>query len=491
MPQILEETLVKLSEPLSDEAIALSALDQQAQRNYAKLLLVFKLDQSSNINNIVYHLKQGLGVALSENPEFASTVAPLPDSDRKELELLLGPESGTPFKVVNHTVTATENAAEDKHAWIYGSYSDLAEQHFPLTDIPHELLFLPIPTSEDAPAAGIPAFPIQLNFIEGGLIMGICWHHTVCDANGVSILVNSWVRHTKTSVTQGAVGPSIIPPEQTRERWRLDQGAKDATIDQLTDYVVDPVIRAPLSPDSAHLLDRHDPVGPHTISVWHFSAEALKSLRESLAQPMSEGEARFTQSEALSALVWKHLSVARQLHQEPTGEGTSLFTTRVDYRTRISPPFHADFIGNITEPNARVRIPLQEVCAPSTGESLATLSQAIRSKTESLDESAVRTMIGLVNNLPAVTDLTWNYNAFPGPDLAFTDMSGLDALGQDWGEPLGYPACVRSHSRETGLVYVLPKDRNGGIEIQVQCEKEALERLKADEIFTRYATFRC
>lgn len=491
MSQVLEEILVKLSEPLSDETIALSALDQQAQRNYAKLLLVFKLDQSRNIKDIVHHLKQGLGAALSENPEFASTVAPLPGSDRKELELLLGPESGVPFKVVNHTVNATENSPEDKHPWKYGSYSDLAEQHFPLADIPHDVLFLPIPTSEDAPATTISAFPIQLNFVDGGLIMGICWHHTVCDAHGVSNLVNSWVHHTKMSITQGTVGPPKIPPEQTRERWRLDYGSKDATIDQLTDYVVDPVIRSPLSPDSAHLLDRHDDVDSHTISVWHFSTDTLKSLRDSLAQPMSEGEARFTQSEALSALIWKHLSLARQLNQDPSGEGTSLFTTRVDYRTRISPPLHPDFIGNITEPNARVRIPLQEVCAPSTGQSLATLSQAIRSAIENLDESAVRTVIGLVNNLPAVTDLTWKYNAFPGPDLGFTDMSGLDALGQDWGELLGFPICVRSHSRETGIVYVLPQDRDGGIEVQLQCENEAVERLKADDIFTRYATFRC
>jgi len=255
--------------------------------------------------------------------------------------------------------------------------------------------------------------------------------------------------------------------------------------------VIDPSMRSPLSSPSPHLLDRPDPAAATaTISTWYFNAEALHSLRNALSQIELENGAQFTQSEAVSALIWKHLSLARLLHHTAP-ESTSLFSTRIDFRARVKPPFHDEFLGNINEPNARARISLREVCAPSTPQSLAVLACVVRDAIATLSEKDMRSFIGIVETLPAVTDLAWDYNTFPGPDLAVTDLSGLDAFQQDWGAPLGHPICIRSGSREKGLVYVLPRDLDGGFEVQLQCEKEAIERLKADEVFAQYARFQC
>lgn len=489
---IEEETLLKLKEPLSDEIIRLSTLDQQAQRNYAKLLVIFKLDQRIAADDIVQHLKHGLEVALTEYPDFASTLMPVPNSDRKELELRLGADSGVPIRVLRHQGRVIDKAPNCSNLWTYGGYSELTNYHFRVADIPQELLFIPHMKPGDTPTTGLAACSIQLNIIDGGLIVGFCWHHSVCDAHSVNTLLKSWAHHTKASITQGTVGPPEIPPEQSRERWRLDYGRKDARIDQLPEYAIDSMARAPKTNDSVHFLDYPDIATiPHTISVWYFAADKLQTLRNSLSQTISESGSWFTHSEAVSALIWKHLSLARQLGDNTAGGEESLFTTRLDYRARITPPFHDKFIGNLNEPNARARVPLQEVCSPSNSQSLATLAQVIRTATGDLDEAAVRTVIGLVDSLPAVTDLTWNYNNFPGADLGVTDMSGLDTYQLDWGGALGQPTCVRSYSRERGIVYVLPQDRNGGIEVQIQCEKESLERLKSDKAFTQYAVFRC
>ncbi|KKK14384.1 hypothetical protein ARAM_000098 [Aspergillus rambellii] len=271
----MENSVVKLSVPTSEDVIKLSILDQQIMRFYAKIVNIFKLDTANNLDDVVHHLKEGLGVALSEIPDFAATLVPVPGSQRKEIELHIGPESGVQFRL---------------------------EQAYP--------------------------------------------------------------------------------------------------------------------------------------------------------------------------------------------GGTSLFTTRLDFRARTKPPFPDTFVGNINKPTARVRLPLAEVCAASTPESLVTLAEAIRVATEGTGEQAMRTLIGLVNNAAAVTDVAWNYNYFPEPDLGVTDISGIEALKQNWGTPLGTPTHIKSYSRETGLLYLFPQDQDGGFEIQIQCENEAVEALKRDDRFQQYCEFR-
>jgi hypothetical protein len=495
MAQITRETLVKLDVPLGDETIRLSTLDQQAQRNYAKLLLVFKQANDTDTAKFIKHLEYGLAKALTEIPDFASTVVPRPGSQRKELDLRLGPESGVSLRVVcqGHTFEIPQDdAGSPQHQAM--TYADLSKAGFPIAEMPIQTLFQPEEDCEDACPDGIPATRIQVNTIEGGgIILALGWHHTVSDARGVTNLFRSWSRHTKMSMSHE---PSSDAPlaftEHSQERWRLEIGTESAQLSQFPDYISCPTLRTPLREDTAHLLDRPDPTAAGAVfSTWHFSSAYLKSLRSHLSDSAVEDSSSFTQSEAVSALIWKHLSIARGLHLDAPPDATSLFSTRIDFRARTKPPFSEDFVGNINEPNATTRLSLEEVCAPSTPDSLATLAHAIRNAVGSLDEDDMRAFIGVVDGLPAVTDLTWRYNTYPGPDLAFTDMSGTDILRQDWGGDIGYPRCLRTASREKGVVYVLPQDQDGGFEVQLQSEPEAVERLKEDTTFTRYAQFVC
>jgi hypothetical protein len=485
-----ENLPVKPDTPFSDEVIRLSTLDQQAQRHYAKVLAFFRIDHGGKRDPLINQLRRGLAVSLSELPDFASKVVPVPGSTRKELQLQLGPDSAVPWRVVDYT----QQEAVPDNVWQYGSYDEIASRHFSVTDIPPERLVDPACLHVPDDAQEVPALAIQVNLIPGGLILAICWHHTVCDARSLNVLANSWARHTAASLANGDPGSPAQPAEETRERWRLSYGPRDASLADLPDYIVDAAARSPLTAGSTHLHDRIDPVGPFVISTWYFSAAALQSLRSVLAAATAANES-FTSVEAASALVWRHVTRARFL---PGGEedadrarrleGTSLFSTRLDFRARLRHPLPGDFIGNVCEPNARARVTLSEVCARGPG-ALAALASAIRAGTEAVDDAAVRAYIGLVNKLPAVTDLTWGYDLFPGPDLGVTDLSGLDSLRADWGRRLGAPERVRLATRENGLAYIFPIDHEGGFEVQVQCEAEAVERMKSDGEFTEYAAF--
>jgi len=166
------------------------------------------------------------------------------------------------------------------------------------------------------------------------------------------------------------------------------------------------------------------------MSTWHFSAEGLLLLK----QELSSDRSRFTQSEAVSALIWKRLSIARTLHR--SSAKYSLLSLVCDYRSRLRPPFAADFIGNICEPNACVRLSCSELCSES-GETLGRIAESIKEAYERMDDNAARAFVGLLKSLPAATDLTRDLDRFPGPDLVICDMSGMKDLDQDWGPNLG------------------------------------------------------
>ncbi|KAF1732899.1 BAHD acyltransferase DCR [Beauveria bassiana] len=494
----MESTSVKLSVPLGEEVIQLSTLDQQAQRAYANLVLVFKLSQNASVQDVLQGLKLGLGAALTELPDFASLVVPLPGSKRNELQLQLGPDSAVPFKIVEHAVLV--NYAENHSAMRQnGCTSDLARDEFSLASVPTEALFIQQPAAELACAKELPALVAQANVVNGGLILGLSWHHTVSDARGINTLLSSWARYTKMWATQGTIGSATAAPEPTRDRWRLIGGPRNVSVDQFSDYQINSAVRAPLSPTAVHLLDRpNTTTAAAKLSTWYFGKKALQALTTALGSVVADGSdaVHFTNSEAVSALVWKHLSLARLLHQAQEQEqeqahDTSLFSTRIDYRGRVKPAFSGAYIGNINEPNARARMRLVDVCAPSSPESLAMLAIKIREAVASMDGKAMREFVGLIEGLPAVTDLAWDFDTLPGPDLVVTDMSGLDTLQQDWGGALGRPICIRSGSREKGVAYFLPQDTEGGFEVQLQCTDDALARLQSDSLFTEYAEFRC
>jgi hypothetical protein len=486
MCQVIEKTTVGPSEPLADEVIQLSILDQHALRMWSDFVLVFKTRQNNDVDEVIHHLKHGLARALSEIPDFATTVMPMPGSTRKELELHIGPESEVPFYIVDHRACVVD--PDNCHEMLQGTFEELAADNFPLTKIPWEVFFVPRASPEDHCPEGLPSLLVQVNVIQGGLLLGITWHHTVADGRGVSRLLNAWAKGTRMSFDHEDADLPDLPTDEGRERWRLDYSSPGATIDDFAEYVVDPAARSPKS-DYPHLLDCKYPVHPDSdVSIWYFRSAAVKSLVSWLNGSGSGNAQLCTPVEALSALLWKHLSLARQLHVLMP-EGSSLFTTRIDYRRRLNPPLPHAFIGNANQPVPRTRASIREVCALSTAESLVALTQKIRSAVAENDYEMVRSMVGLVETLPSVTDLALEFNTCPGPDIAITDLSGLDIMLKDWGESLGRIFCMRVFVRHRGFAALLPQDSEGGFPLLVQCEVAAIERLKVDDTFMKYAQF--
>lgn len=479
--------IIKPKISFGEEIVELSTLDQQASRRYVDTLLIFQHTGNENVSHTVQNIENALSATLCELPDFAATVIPVLGSDRGELELRIGPESGVPFRILTHH-EAGEPSVSSPFAGM--TYSELAKGNFPFGADCNHFLFFPRDGFLHGDSEGLPVLLIQVNLVEGGLFIGVSFHHTLCDGHSMDYFLTSWARHANTPVAHQSKGPRTGGHREACDRWRLSHGRLDGDIAELPDYTIKPGQRNPSQQHKSHLLDHEEPVDLIP-STWYLGADTLTSLRTALSGAGGPQTSRhLTSSEVVSAVVWKHLSLARSLDKLPP-ETTSLFGTRIDFRSRTKPVLPESYIGNINEPHAIVRMQLKEVCSQSTSQSLAILAMAISDAIIGLNEKHMRQFIGLVNAAPCVTDVVLEADTFPGPDLIVTDTSSLQTRQHSWGKNLGQPTATRTGFRERGVVVFSPQDHSGGFEIQLNCSGVALERLKLDEIFTRYATFRC
>lgn len=493
MCQLRESTVVGLAEPLCEDTIPLSTLDQHAIRLYSKVLAGFETKETVDIGQAIEHLKEGLARALCEVPDFAANVKAVPGSKTNRLELDIGPESGVLFQAVDHRSSADEGSESCPDLLRNQTYQDLEKANFPLTTIPSRFYCVPNAKPEDEhPDEGLPALLVRANIINGGLLLGITWHHTVADGRGIGNFSRVWARETNLASNHVYADIPEPPTDGSRDRWRLNLKSDGATIADFPDYEADPFDRRP-DPTRPHLLDCKIPVPPNTkTSMWHFSSAAIRSL---VSLVNSGGAAagstnqQFTQSEAISALLWKHVSLARQLHVSQPPDASSLFSTRMDFRRRVNPPLAPEFIGNANQPVPRTRASIRDLCTPSTAESLAAVAQMIKKAVAENDEKKLRSLAGLVDTLPSVTDLVLMLDTNPGPDFAITDVSGLDAMDLDWGRDLGCISCIRALTRYRGFTSILPRDQRDGHPVVLLCDADAVTRLRADTMFTQFAEF--
>lgn len=188
--------------PRSDTSIQLSSIDQFASRTYSSLLLPFAFRWT---NNTFTHFQTGLSAALNEFPDYAATVTGSSTSAKNELELKLGPDSGVYLALVS------------QQNWTYGSYAELQEKHFPLSGIPTHILLSREAAISKAPSNAIPAFLAQINVLDGGIILGISWHHSVSDARAVSMFAECWAQNTRLAAQGQPLSASSLPDRPPRD----------------------------------------------------------------------------------------------------------------------------------------------------------------------------------------------------------------------------------------------------------------------------------
>jgi hypothetical protein len=128
---------------------------------------------------------------------------------------------------------------------------------------------------------------------------------------------------------------------------------------------------------------------------------------------------------------------------------------------------------------------------------LSTAASRIKQAIAAVDSTAVRRLVGLLNQMDKATSLTWNVDRWPGPDMLIVCLHGSKFNHINFGTLLGCSEASRftvgkPDGRPDGRCFIWPpRHRDGkGIEVMLQYDVDTLRRLKACGEFREFFDWR-
>ncbi|KAK7431295.1 hypothetical protein QQZ08_002066 [Neonectria magnoliae] len=477
------------------QVVKLSAIDQIAPRDYMSMCLFFRLASDADKEQIFNVLQKALLRTVSDIPELACCVQKHTDSSREEVELLFDSSKGVEIHYKDYT------SPELCGLWKFGTFDQLEQEHFPLNKMPRRIVF---GTSAKLEVnRGLPSLIVQANFIPGGLILGSCLHvkhfdgtcfnHVAGDGQCNFMLYSTIGAHFAAISSGLASKPTA--PIQFLERSGLVEGDQSVTLEEFPHWR--------LAEDTTKFLNptayKASEVPTFEYATYFISAEKLDLLKSRISTKVPE--IRLGTVEALSAFLWRHVVVARDIDPQTYPEAKLSIT--IDARGRMkSPNVPSTYWGNFAEPNAVAKLPVTSLRQASSLSStlehpMSTIyPEAVRRIQKAIaevDDKAVRRLVGLLNQMPKSTTLTWNANRYPGPDMLIVCIQGHRYNDIYFGQELGYPSALRvtvgdTEGKPDGRCLILPPRRadGNGLEIALQYNSTTLKRLEDNVEFAEF-----
>ncbi|KAJ6132656.1 hypothetical protein N7471_007871 [Penicillium samsonianum] len=426
---ILPTSTVAVIKPHPDshgQVVKLSAIDQIAPRDYMSICLFFRLGPDADKKQIFSVLQEALLRIVSDMPELACCVQKHTDNSREEVELVFDSNKGVEIHYKDYT------SPELCGLWNFGTFDHLEQEHFPLKKMPRHIVFGTSAKLEDNHVAG----DGQCNF----MLYSAIGAHFSAVADGLDSKPTSQIHLLERS---GVVeGDQSVTPEEF-PHWKLAE-------------------------DTTEFLNPTDRISNNV------------------------PETKLGTVETLGAFIWRHIIVARNIDSQRYPEAKLSITIDARGRTK-NPNVPSNYWGNFAEPNAVARLPvasLQEGGSSSTSKHLTSTiypeaARRIHKAIAAVDDKAVRRLVGLLNQMPKSTTLTWNVNRYPGPDMLLVCIQGHAYNDIYFGHELGCPSALRctvgnTEDKPDGRCLILPPRRGDGkgLEIALQYDSSTLKRLE-------------
>ena len=375
---------------------------------------------------------------------------------------------------------------------------ELSEECYPMSKLDGDVL-APLPTMPDSQKP-LPVFAAQFNYVDGGALLCAAFHHSALDAVGFANVLKIWARYSRLqqqpNLDSNPTARYIQDVDLDRKQLKGSERAGEAS--EFPEYSI-------LSPQPETAAGdagtgKSYSLPDMTSAIFHFSTESLRELKHQVKSSMMPQKAEGTwvsANDALCALLWQRISLARfapPLSSSSNAEENmplpshSMLGFAVNGRSKLSPPLSATYLGNVNLYGTS-KLPLQQVLADN---SLVDIALSIRRAVISIDNDRIQRTISFIEKLPDVSLVVPGFKNFLGPDLAITSWADLEVCDLDWGEALGGRAVNFRipKAQFDGLCIILPQKADGGLEVVVGLRTMEMERLKADDVFMRFASIR-
>lgn len=317
-----------------------------------------------------------------------------------------------------------------------------------------------------------PVLVIQANFITGGLLLCFAAMHNVLDGNAVGQLI----RHFATAC----------------------RGENISDADIKAGNLARPNLFPPLRPgepsyDHSAIHKKWDESPPNTSgshsTAWvyfGFSAAKIAELKMEASRKSSTGSdsSWVSTNDALCALTWRAIVTARLPKLKL--ESTSSLLRAVNGRKFVRPTVPDTYMG-VCVVDAFSRLSLSDLTQKLHISDIALL---LRKKLDEIDDYRLRSFVSLIHSEPDKRNIAFSVSS-PDTDIVLSSWASLPIYPSDFGGHLGKPEFVRrpNFAPLDGLVFIMPRDLAGGIDVAISLKDDELARLKDDPVWKTYADF--
>lgn len=465
---------------------------------YSRRILCFELPSGSSHARAIEIIKRGLQSLVDGTPELGGQIVVLPPENGYIVPWKgMRPHKGIEFIVKDLTRT-------------FHSYRELEDMGFHITLFKDQILVPVQVTIQPDPNAEM---LVQVNLIDGGLLLSVCLCHSLTDGNGMNAVMIALGEQCRLAAQSS---DALTPKKMKVDRTTLLQATGSKT--DLRDHPAYGFHKGAFVPPAATVDSQNDdsekeshqrpdnnavtkeeieqqvekltitgptdkPKSEKQVRTYHISASSSSSLKSAA----SDGASNISTHDAIGALLWRTLIVAR--HKAGLLENDKICTYTIPHNARRYLGLPKDWVGNCCY-FISASFPVSEIIAPG---SLPKMASAIRAALSAVNSDVVGGLMQL--RKPCTYDITWAPLAEVNEPwtLMMTSFYHSELFGIDFGAALGRVKHFTTSDegamggfRSTG--FVGPKLPDLSCDVSVGLNEEEYELVMGDELWRKYMT---
>ena len=495
--------------------------------------LIFFSHSGSEHAAIVQHMRNAFARMIDAIPWIAGSVTQI-NHEHQQGRLAIA----APWKTADDLLTVNDLTHVD--------YVKLKMEHFPIQHLVEEELYPQFKWT------GRPTLQAQINFARGGIILAVRAAHAVMDGQGLLTILNIWAAYCRGEDGSLFLGKDSLdrgrlmsgPPTNVRtlagitelpSRKQAPKHGPGNPFLKLRAWVSTRMETSLVSflklasnlvtyRSMSMALRAKKPMDEGTSQrmVFFFSAARLKELKEAItasrnAKGQPDSNAWVSTHDGVVSLLWCCITqiwkdgnyFGRDTNPDPlrrlvlqnafrTTQPISFLAFFVNARSLIKDRPLESYIGNAVLMNS-LGAPFGDV--HSRLNSVSRYAYTLRRKVNECDENFLMRVVGALGTVADITRTVFSPSPFPQSTILINSWAGMSYYSIDWGQEVGGRA---ERIREFGVnldsyCVVLPKldakdgwsEDECGLEVFVQLKSTQMQMLRQNELFNRFAEWRC
>ncbi|PVH98836.1 hypothetical protein DM02DRAFT_719157 [Periconia macrospinosa] len=456
---------------------------------YTQLAFVYPRSESASKPDIISIMDRGLEHLSKSFPWVAGQVVNTNTNPAATPKYKIRPLNSTPELLIKDY---TENPSVP-------SFVQLEEAEFPMNMLSEDV-WAPCATlaglsyDPSSPSGGpnkiAPVMLVQLSFIEGGLVLCINLQHNVCDMMGQAAIME-WLskacrgeNFTNHEIQLGQMDRTTTVPLIGENNWNPGNLLDDQILaPQNTPEESDISATAP-APDVAVPETLEPPVCSWV--YFNFSATALAGLKTFASETLPPNSSFISTDDAISAFIFQ--SVLRVRKPRLNQQRSVRFARAVDARRYMD--VNSKYPG-ILQNMTYTSYQLSELLNTPLGHIAAAMREKVDPATSDVALRTRALITYLAQSPENALKVSFTARLKTDADIMLSSWAKIAAFEWDFGLGLGRPKAVRRPGflPVESLMYIMPKDKKGGIAVGMCLRKDDLEKLVEDIEWTKFATF--